>query len=370
MDVLSKRCAEEGCASLCRVFNFPTETKGVYCGKHKKETMVDVLSKRCAEEGCASRPSFNFPTETKGRYCGEHKKETMVDVRSKRCAEEGCASRPNFNFPTETQGVYCGSHRKPNMVNIHNKKCSACKALALFGQSGKRAQYCVEHKGQGMINVFLENKCSVLDCEDEYDLLVSNEKFCLKHCPDEQCAISLKRLCKYCDIKENSKHICKDCVKISCKKEWAIVRYLRKAVDTKFDYNSSRMLQGCSKKRPYVYFELCLHCVIVEIDEHQHRSYEDTCECARINEIVSGIGGKPVTIIRFNPDTVRAAGQIVPIKLGDRLDLLVATIKEQLVAEPITFSVKQIQLYFDDPFAAVNQYEARQDEDITSLVCI
>jgi hypothetical protein len=34
--------------------------------------------------------------------------------------------------------------------------------------------------GEGMVNVFLENRCSVLDCEDEYDVLVSNEKFCLK----------------------------------------------------------------------------------------------------------------------------------------------------------------------------------------------
>ncbi len=52
------------------------------------------------------------------------------------------------------------------------------------------------------------------------------------------------------------------------------------------------MLQGCSKKRPDIYFELERHCVIVEVDEHQHNAYEDSCECSRINEIVNGIGGK------------------------------------------------------------------------------
>ena len=104
--------------------------------------------------------------------------------------------------------------------------------------------------------------------------------------------IVVERLCKFCDIKEESKFVCKDCKKIQNKKEWAIVRYLRKVIDTKFDYNSSKMLQGYSKKRPDIYFELKKHCVIVEVDEHQHNTYGESCECARINEIVNGTGGK------------------------------------------------------------------------------
>ena len=145
----------------------------------------------------------------------------------------------------------------------------------------------------------LENKCCVLDCEAEHDMVSGGQKYCLKHCPNEMCANMMKRLCKYCDIREKATHVCKDCRKMSCKKEWGIVRFLRKAIDTKFEYNSSRMLQGCSKKRPDVYFELPTHCVIVEIDENQHASYGDSCECARLNEIVNGIGGKPVVVIRF-----------------------------------------------------------------------
>ena len=126
--------------------------------------------------------------------------------------------------------------------------------------------------------------------------------------------IGIKRLCKYCDIKEESKFICKDCKKIQNKKEWAIVRHLRKVIDTKFEYNSSKMLQGCSKKRPDVYFELNKHCVIVEIDENQHNTYGESCECARINEIVNGIGGKTVIIIRYNPDVVKKKNKIIKIK--------------------------------------------------------
>ena len=36
------------------------------------------------------------------------------------------------------------------------------------------------------------------------------------------------------------------------------------------------------------------------MSENQHNYYEDSCECSRINEIVNGIGGRPVIIIRYN----------------------------------------------------------------------
>jgi hypothetical protein len=43
--------------------------------------MIDVLRKRCSEEGCNSRPRFNIEGSKKGLYCFTHKKENMVDVR-------------------------------------------------------------------------------------------------------------------------------------------------------------------------------------------------------------------------------------------------------------------------------------------------
>jgi hypothetical protein len=127
------------------------------------------------------------------------------------------------------------------------------------------------------------------------------------------------------------------------------------------------MLEGCSKKRPDVYFELNKHCVIVEIDEHQHNTYGESCECARINEIVNGIGGKSVIIIRYNPDVVKHKKTILNIKQIDRVDLLVKTIKEELVKEYDTFIVKTIQLYYNDEY---EEYQNKKEEDITDLVCV
>jgi very-short-patch-repair endonuclease len=75
----------------------------------------------------------------------------------------------------------------------------------------------------------------------------------------------------------------------------------------------------------HIYFELNKHCVIVEIDEHQHNTYGESCECARINEIVNGIGGKSVIIIRYNPDQIKNNNKIINIKQVARINLLVKT---------------------------------------------
>jgi hypothetical protein len=126
------------------------------------------------------------------------------------------------------------------------------------------------------------------------------------------------------------------------------------------------MLNGCSLKRPGVYFELNKHCVIVEIYEHQHKSYEDVCECARINEIVNGICGKSVIIIRYNPDIVRNNKKIIRFDPTERIGLLVSTIKEELLMDYDQFIVKTIQLFYDDN----KKYEPAKSEDITDIVCV
>ena len=109
------------------------------------------------------------------------------------------------------------------------------------------------------------------------------------------------------------------------------------------------------------------HCVIVEIDEHQHRGYEDACECARINKIVNGIGGKSIIFIRYNPDTVKNNGKQQRISKIDRIDLLVKTIKEQLVISYSSFIVKIIQVYYNDNY---DIYQPIKNETITDKVCI
>jgi hypothetical protein len=331
--------------------------------------MINVISKLCYEDNCDKRPAFNISTETKPIYCSKHKKDNMINVVSKRCIGDNCDKIPLYNISTEKKGIYCLTHKKENMVNVKNKKCkfSKCTELAIFGIINNRPSYCYQHKQPNMINLILENKCHILDCNDEYCNIIDNIKYCNKHIPIEKHGMIAKRLCKYCDIMDESLYVCRDCKNIQNKKEWAIVRHLRKVIKTPFEYNSSKMLQGCSLKRPDVFFELNTFCVIVEIDEHQHNTYQDTCECARINEIVNGIGGKSVIIIRYNPDTVKNNNNVLDIKQIDRIELLTQTIKNEISKNYDTFIVKIIQLYYNDNY---ENYQPMKDENITDKVCI
>lgn len=177
---------------------------------------------------------------------------------------------------------------------------------------------------------------------------------------------NLKRQCRYCDLAETS-HVCKECQDTKNKKETMVIRYLRKHIDTPFEYNSNRMLQGCSLRRPDVFFELSKHCVIVEIDENQHRSYNDQCECARLNEIVNGIGGKSVIVIRFNPDQVKHGKNKLNIPIQERLEILVNVIKQELVKDLDHFQIQLIQMYYDDD---LYDYKPIKEEELTSLLAI
>ena len=367
IDIRSKRCLYENC-NRGPSYNLPTEKTPLYCKEHKQDNMVNVKSYKCLYENCPKRPSYNIPTKKTALYCKEHKQDDMIDVKHKKCAYENCTILPSFNLPTEKTPLYCGEHKQLSMINLGKKNCqkSKCKELAIFGFKDKKPYFCINHRQPKMINLVLENKCSILDCDDEHTDIIDNIKYCNKHIP-EDALIKVKRLCKYCDIKEQSDYICNDCKKIQNKKEWAIVRYLRKAIDTKFEYNSSKMLQGCSNKRPDIYFELNKHCVVVEIDENQHNSYEDTCECARINEIVNGIGGKSVIIIRYNPDVVKNKNKVLTINQKDRIDLLVKTIKDEIIKEYDTFIVKIVQLYYNDIYKV---YKPIMEENITDKVAL
>lgn len=46
--------------------------------------MINVVGKRCLQDGCDVQPHFNLPGQTKGIYCGKHKKLGMICVTDKK----------------------------------------------------------------------------------------------------------------------------------------------------------------------------------------------------------------------------------------------------------------------------------------------
>lgn len=348
-------------------YNFPGNTKKLYCSTHCLDGMIDLSHKLCKEKDCNKYPGFNFIGE-KPLYCQDHLKPNMVDVLNrKKCQGKECSKFPSFNFPDQISKIYCKEHSLPGMVILEGKKCRivGCKAKADFGFSGKKALFCLDHKKNLMINLKLENKCS--NCDKAHDVISKDVKYCKDCVPEDDHLNIVKRLCKYCDIRENSSYICGECKLVTNKKEWSIVRHLRINIKEDLIYDSTQILQGCSMKRPDICYDLPDKCVIIEVDENQHKTYDSTCECARINEIVNGIGGRPVTFIRYNPDVVRNKTKALKIDPAARIDLLVKTVDEEIKATPDSFKVKMIQLFYDDSY---DVYERYKMEDITDKVAV
>ena len=86
-------------------------------------------------------------------------------------------------------------------------------------------------------------------------------------------------------------------------------------------------------------------------------------ECSRISEIVSSLGGYPLTIVCYNPDTVKNKEKTIEIEEERRFDLLVETVKRELNTPPDRFQVKLIQLYYEI-------YHNYKEEVITDIVAV
>jgi hypothetical protein len=366
IDVNHKMCQHEGCTTRAS-FNYKGEKTGLYCFKHKLINMINIKSKICEENGCTKQPSFNFP-HLKAAYCSKHRKDGMKDVKHKSCQYENCTTCATYGYPSgKCRPVYCALHKLIGMINLRGKKCQheKCKNKPTHGYPDKKSLYCLDHQLPNMVNTLEYNQCQFDNCTQPYEFVEDNKRLCAQH-SSQNYDIILKRKCKYCDLEEKSIYVCKECQNTQNKTEWMVIRYLRKNITTPFLYNSNKMLQ-CSLRRPDVYFELEQHCVIVEVDENQHQRYPQACECARINDIVNGIGGKSVIFIRFNPDQIKNQNQNIEIDLTTKLDKLVNVIKDELMKQYNHFIIKLIQLYYNDDYELYQKYK---EENITTLVCI
>jgi hypothetical protein len=120
--------------------------------------------------------------------------------------------------------------------------------------------------------------------------------------------------------------------------------------------------------RPDILLELQAHNIIIEIDENQHRDY-DNCELKRINLLFEDLEYKHTVFIRFNPDDYldkdnkkftscwgfnrNGLSSVKKSKKNEweqRLDTLKYTVDEVLgidnidITNPITY----INLFYDD----------------------
>ena len=274
------------------------------------------------------------------------------------CEKPNCKNPAIFNYPNKSSGSYCTIHKLEGMKSIHADVCLECQLPATHGTP----THCEFHKKPDQVCIIELPQC--VSCSKPQVAIYNDQGYCLECYPCKTTLVKIANICVICNpeyYEINSNSLCKECF-IAKKQvyitEFTIMKHLYETIDTPFIHNGKHF-------RPSILFDLAQHVVIVEVDFHQHSAYQESCECARVSEIVSSIGGKPIIIIRFNPDSFSFNSVKQTMKLADRLPLLTEVVKRELIAIPEKFVVKVIQLYFD-----CNEETLRfeQSMDITSIV--
>ena len=120
------RCVQGSITDLVRII-------ATHCGMHGRVLgMVDVVSKKCAAEGCTKRnPSYGHSGEAP-THCPKHGKSLdMMDVKSKKCQVDNCPHQPTYGFPGG-KSTNCAGHKLPDMVNVVSPLCASCNITCVF----------------------------------------------------------------------------------------------------------------------------------------------------------------------------------------------------------------------------------------------
>jgi hypothetical protein len=148
-------------------------------------------------------------------------------------------------------------------------------------------------------------------------------------------------------------------------KERLVVDYLKdqyKDYDWIFDKIIS---DGCSKKRPDIYLDLGYQILIIEVDENQHRQYEDICENKRMMTLSQDVDHRPIVFIRFNPDkyineenksvpscfSITKATGALKVNIQKNWNNRLKTLKEHIdywIEKETNKTIELVQLYYDE----------------------
>jgi Zinc finger, C2H2 type len=98
--------------------------------------------------------------------------------------------------------------------------------------------------------------------------------------------------------------------------------------------------------------------ILLEVDENQHKHYDQSCEQARMHDVVASLrlGGtlENIVFVRYNPHGFTIDGKKVKVKRKERLDKLLETMKSISPVGP-PFEVKY--LFYDSVIGDVTMFE-------------
>ncbi len=333
------KCSAKNCSVKNANYAYSKTDKSKYCAKHKVPGMVDIKHSTCNTDECRKRPNFNFLGQTKGVKCFKHKVDGMVDVINATCEKDNCNKQPSFNFQGQKRGIRCYNHTVNGMVDVINKRCEAknCNKQPSFNFPNQtRRVRCEKHSLPGMLNVA--------------------DKRCVS-CGLFQVTKSKDYMCHQCFMFNNPNHESSRHYKT---KELTFTRLLQQDLSTQGIecVLDSKISGGCSRRRPDVFIDMLTHVLIIEIDENQHLSYNESCEYVRTIELNEDIGHRPMYIIRLNPDSYKLNGksyrgcftskmELNKKEFGHRYSTLLSTVLD-LTATPPERLIESIELFFTE----------------------
>ena len=353
VDVKHDRCGVDGCP-FSVTFGYETN-KPLRCVKHKADDMIDVKHPRCITKGCKERPVFGYK-QGKPLKCRIHKDDDMHDVNCRKCNSKGCINEPTYGFDIG-KPIMCEEHRLENMKIVTGKRCNfegGCEIYCSYGFEIGKPVKCKVHQLDGMKNV-TGKRCNFDGCEElcyygfdigkpikckihqldgmkivtgkrcnfeggceiycSYGFEVGIPTRCMTHKLDGMTNV-VSKLCKLCHIQLGTANKYEDyCLRCFIYtfpdkpvtrnykvKEKHMTDFIQSQYPNEIMTFDKRVEGGCSKRRPDCLIEKFSHSVIIECDENQHTVYDNTCEIARLNEIYTDLGDRPIVFIRFNPD--------------------------------------------------------------------
>jgi hypothetical protein len=275
-----KECLYEGCNKVPN-YGYKDGIKE-YCSIHKLENMIQLFQ-QCIIDDCNNRARYNEQGKKGAKYCSEHKLSNMSDNTKKICIEENCNNEAHYNIKNNNNGIYCNLHKKENMCSNKVKTCKydECVLEGYYGTINDKKQYCVTHANK-KIHFNYHNQ------------------------PEEY----------YDDIKNN-------CLN----KEQKVKQFLE---DNNIKFICNKKIKNSKNNyRPDFLLEYENHCIIIEVDEDQHKygRYSDIQEEKRISSLQNNLD-KPVLIIRLNPDYYWVNKERKYTLLNDKLDVLLQIINE------------------------------------------
>lgn len=371
------KCKERGMINLtilkCEVCHIVIPIYGIpggkptHCKVCKLDTMIDVKTQKC--KSCKNKqPTYGVEGTKSAEYCIDCKADTMVDVRSKMCII--CNKKqPFFGMKYDISALYCGDCKMEDMIDIKSTKCIICQSkFPVYGVPGGPNTHCKACKNDEHIDV--KNKMCIV-CKRKQstygDPAIKQITHC-KDCKPENYVDIKHKMCisEYCDTRphELCRGYCSWCFQnlypedpisksIHTKTYEKAVAIELLAHDSSYKHDKPIFVGGCdcSIQRRIDFWKLIGNTILaIEVDEHQHRGYDQYDEVIRYDDLYMGFGGKWV-FIRFNPTSFRGGdGKINKMPFVQRIPILLKNIREheqRILNESNTELLEIHKLFFD-----------------------